>query len=73
MFWTARTGSPLRDLHDHFDEWSSIYWQFPRWILPGVSDVLLATLNESGEGQDSVQMIDSTIMRAHQHVSNAAT
>lgn len=63
MFWIARTGSPWRDLHDHFGKWSSVYRQFRRWSLSGVWYVLLAALNESGEGQDSVQMIDSTIVR----------
>ena len=33
--------------------------------------MLLAALNESGEGQDSLQMIDSTIVRAHQHAAGA--
>jgi hypothetical protein len=32
---------------------------------------MLEGLNESGEGQDSVQMIDSTIIRAHQHSAGA--
>jgi len=30
-----------------------------------VWDVLLAAVNEIGQGQDSVQMMDSTIVRAH--------
>ena len=71
VFWIARTGSPWRDLHDHFGKWSSVYRQFRRWTLSGVWDVLLAALNESGEGQDSVQMVDSTIVRAHQHAAGA--
>ena len=71
VFWIARTGSPWRDLHDHFGKWSSVYRQFRRWTLSGLWDVLLAALNESGQGQDSVQMIDSTIVRAHQHAAGA--
>jgi transposase len=71
VFWIARTGSPWRDLHDHFGKWSSVYRQFRRWTLSGVWDVTLAALNESGAGQDSVQMIDSTIVRAHQHAAGA--
>ena len=71
VFWIARTGSAWRDLHDYFGKWSSVYRQFRRWTLAGVWDVLLAALNESGEGQDSVQMIDSTIVRAHQHAAGA--
>ena len=38
---------------------------------PQLLNKLLAALNESGEGQDSVQMIDSTIVRAHQHAAGA--
>ena len=60
VFWIARTGAPWRDLDDHFGKWGSVYRQFRRWTLSGAWDVLLAALNESGEGQDSVQMIDST-------------
>jgi transposase len=71
VFWIARTGSAWRDLHDHFGKWSSVYRQFRRWTLAGVWDVMLAALNESGQGQDSVQMIDSTIVRAHQHAAGA--
>ena len=71
VFWIARTGVAWRDLHEHFGKWSSVYRQFRRWTLSGVWDVLLVALNESGEGQDSVQMIDSTIVRAHQHAAGA--
>ena len=37
--------------------------------MAGVWDVRLAALNDSGERQDSLQMIDSTVVRAHQHFS----
>lgn len=75
VFWIARTGSPWRDLHDHFGKWSSVYRQFRRWTLAGVWDAMLAALNETAHegdaGQDSLQMIDSTIVRAHQHSAGA--
>jgi transposase len=45
--------------------------QFRRWTLAGVWDVMLAALNDSGAGQDSLQMIDFTIVRAHQHAAGA--
>ena len=73
VLWIARTGSPWRDLHDRFGRWNSVYQQFLRWGLTGIWDVLLAALNESGVAQDSVQMIDSTIVRAHQHSAGAKT
>jgi transposase len=71
VFWIGRTGAPWRDLPEYFGKWSSVYRQFRRWSLSGVWDVLLEALNESGTGQDSVQMIDSTVVRAHQHAAGA--
>lgn len=71
VFWIARTGAPWRDLPDAFGKWGSLYRQFRRWTLSGLWDVLLQALNDSGEGQDSVQMIDSTLVRAHQHAAGA--
>ena len=75
VFWLARTGSAWRDLHDHFGKWGSVHRQFRRWTLSGLWDLMLEALNESGHesgvGQDSVQMIDSTIVRAHQHSAGA--
>ena len=71
VFWIARTGTAWRDLHSHFGEWNSVYRQFRRWTLSGLWDVMLEALNETGRGQDSVQMIDSTIIRAHQHAAGA--
>ncbi len=49
-----------------------VYRQFRRWTLAGVWDVMLEALTETGgTGHDSVQMIDSTIIRAHQHAAGA--
>lgn len=67
IFWIARTVAPWRDLHEDFGSWNSVYRQFRRWTLAGVWDVLLEALNDSGTAQASLQMIDSTIVRAHQH------
>ena len=66
VFWIARTGVAWRDLHESFGKWSSVYRQFRRWTLSGLWDLILEALNESGDGQPSLQMIDSTVIRAHQ-------
>ena len=75
VFWIARTGSPWRDLPDYFGLWNSVYQQFRRWTLAGVWDAMLEALNEAGHedgaAKDSLQMIDSTIVRAHQHAAGA--
>ena len=71
VFWIARTGAPWRDLPDHFGNWNSIYQQFRRWSVSGLWDTMLEALNATGAAQSSVQMIDSTIVRAHQHAAGA--
>lgn len=71
IFWIARTGAQWRDLHEHFGKWSSVYRQFRRWTLAGVWELMLAALNEGGGGLKSVQMIDSTIIRAHHQAAGA--
>ena len=65
IFWIARTGSQWRDLPEFFGKWSSVYRQFRRWTLAGLWDVLLETLNDIKDVGETVQMIDSTIIRAH--------
>ena len=65
VFWIARTGSPWRDLPEEFGKWSSVYRQFRRWTLAGVWELVLSALNDSGASPGQVQMIDSTVIRAH--------
>ena len=71
MFWIARTGSPWRDLPGELGRWASVYKQFLRWTRSGLWDVLLEALADSGAVPDSVQMIDSTIVRAHHCAAGA--
>jgi len=41
-----------------------VHRQFRRWTASGLWDLMLAALAEGG-GSDALQMIDSTIVRAH--------
>ncbi|MCU9840520.1 IS5 family transposase [Ruegeria sp. WL0004] len=65
VFWIARTGAPWRDLPDEFGKWSSVYRQFRRWTLTGHWEKILETLTESRIVPDALQMVDSTVVRAH--------
>jgi transposase len=71
VFWIARTGVPWRDLPDHFGKWSSVYRQFRRWTVSGLWELILDAFNDSGGGNPSLQMIDSTIIRAHHCAAGA--
>ena len=71
IFWIARTGAAWRDLPEEFGKWSSVYRQFRRWTLSGLWELVLDALNDSGAVPDSVQMIDSTVIRAHHLAAGA--
>ena len=64
-----RAGAPWRDLPDRFGGWKNVYRRFSRWAKSGVWQRgfnLLAT-----EADNEYAMIDSTIVRAHQHSAGA--
>jgi transposase len=71
VFWIARTGSPWRDLPEEFGKWSSVYRQFRRWTLAGLWEQIMDALNESGAAPDALQMVDSTVIRAHHQAAGA--
>ena len=75
VFWITRTGSAWRDLPEEFGKWSSVYRQFRRWTLAGLWETILEALNEGASrvepSPDRLQMVDSTIVRAHQHAAGA--
>jgi transposase len=71
IFWVARTGAPWRDLPEEFGRWNSVYRQFLRWSRSGLWDLLLEALASSGGAPKTVQMIDSTVIRAHHQAAGA--
>jgi len=69
VLWIGRTGSPWRDLPVEFGRWHTVYMRFARWRRDGVwQRVALAV---AGEGEIEHILIDSTIVRAHQHSAGA--
>jgi transposase len=58
-------------LPDEFGKWSSVYRQFRRWTLAGLWEQIMEALNESGLVPDALQMIDSTVVRAHHQAAGA--
>jgi putative transposase len=69
VFWIARTGSPWRDLPERFGSWNSAFRRFSRWCKRGVWGRVLALLGN--ESELSNVLLDSTIVRAHQHAAGA--
>ena len=69
VLWIARTGSPWRDLPDAFGPWYTAYTRFWRWSRRGVWLSLFNALVEDPDFEYLI--IDSTIVRAHQHSAGA--
>lgn len=71
MLWVMRTGAPWRDLPERYGRWNSVFRRFSRWSEAGLFDALLDAFATSGAADDRRQMIDSTVIRAHQHAAGA--
>ena len=69
VLWILRTGSPWRDLPEELGHWHRTFVRFARWREKGVWEGLAAAL--SGDADLEQLLIDSTIVRAHQHSAGA--
>src|SRR3954468_8946921 len=72
LYW-ARTGVPWRDLPSDFGDWSAVYNRLRRWIASGRLEKLFKEMAAQPACEGTVRvMIDSTIVRAHQHSAGAS-
>jgi transposase len=65
IFWVLRSGAPWRDLPDGFGPYTTCYNRFVRWRRAGVWGRIMDALATAHDA--SVQMIDTSIVRVHQH------
>ena len=68
IYW-LNTGIPCRDLPERFGPWSSVYSRFNRWTKQGVWEKVFKSLIEQDIVDETTLMIDSTIIKVHQHGS----
>ena len=75
ILWRLGTGAPWRDLPERYGPWQSVYTRFRRWRLAGVWDRAFAALQRqedaAGRVDWSVQYVDGSVVRAHQHAAGA--
>lgn len=69
LLWMARSGGRWRDLPERLGKPDAVKRRYYRWIEMGVLDDILAAL--AREADLEWLMIDSTIVRAHQHAAGA--
>jgi transposase len=65
IFWVLRSGAPWRDLPEACGPHTTCYNRFVRWRRAGVWDRIMEALAASHNV--AVQMIDTSIVRVHQH------
>ncbi len=69
VLWKYRAGVPWRDLPERFGDWKNVHRRFSRWAQGGVWDRIFEALTRDRDNE--YLMIDSTIVRAHQHAAGA--
>lgn len=69
VLWIVRTSSPWRDLPTELGNWHTTYTRFKRWGEAGVWQKIVEAV--SGDSDMEWLMIDSTVVRAHQHSAGA--
>ena len=67
IFWVLGSGAPWRDLPGTFGPYTTCYNRFVRWRRAGVWRRIMNALAVAHDA--SVQMIDTTIVRVHQHAA----
>src|SRR4051794_37278583 len=69
VLYRYRAGIPWRDLPERFGEWKTVHRRFSRWARTGVWKRVFQHLADDADNEYA--MIDSTIVRAHQHSAGA--
>jgi transposase len=69
VLYRYRAGVPWRDLPERFGDPIAIHTRFSRWAKTGVWERVFSDL--AIDADNEYAMIDSTIVRAHQHSAGA--
>lgn len=69
VLYRYRTGIPWRDLPEKFGDFRVIHTRFSRWSQKGIWQKIFKVLAEDADNEYA--MIDSTVVRAHQHSAGA--
>ena len=69
VLYRYRAGLPWRDLPERFGDWKNVHRRFSRWAESGTLQAVFVHLASNADNEYA--MIDSTIVRAHQHSAGA--
>lgn len=68
VLWIAKTSAPWRDLPERFGNWNSAWKRFDRWARKGRWEAIFRHLQDPDL---EWLILDSTVVRAHQHAAGA--
>jgi len=69
VLYRYRSGVPWRDLPERFGAFRVVHTRFSRWAKRGIWEKVFQPL--AGDADHEYAMIDSSIVRAHQHSAGA--
>jgi transposase len=69
VLYRYRAGIPWRDLPERFGHFRKVHTRFSRWAKSGAWEKVFNHLAQDADNEYA--MIDSTIVRAHQHSAGA--
>ncbi len=69
VLYRYRAGIPWRDLPERLGDWKNTHRRYSRWAEKGVWQRVFEHL--AADADNEYAMIDSTIVRAHQHSAGA--
>ena len=69
VLYRYRAGIPWRDLPERLGFWKAVHTRFSRWAAKGVWETVFNHL--ATDADNEYALIDSTIVRAHQHSAGA--
>ncbi len=69
VMWIGRNGARWRSLPSEYGKWSTVHKRFMRWSKKGIWQMIFNTL--AVDADTEWLMIDSSIVRAHQHAAGA--
>ena len=69
VLYRYRAGIPWRDLPERFGDWKNTHRRFSRWAKKEIWQRVFEHL--AADADNEYAMIDSTIVRAHQHSAGA--
>jgi transposase len=71
LLWMSGEGARWRALPERFGPWNTVWRRFARWRDQGVFEAAFEAMSRAGLADERLQMLDTTVIRAHQHAAGA--